>query len=208
MPLFFSHILNYYLSILGMECGLLWVFRHHCAFHEDTFHMGPAGFAARPFRQFISARTTKSCWTWQPPFQSCCLSPQASALCPLSLQQLALPAWPPRNGEELMCLPRKRVWIGQEWPLGSALVPAAAVLWGFSPLRGHSSGAPVERGGHGSWGWLLGMSHTAHVPDKDGHYSSECHGPHAAEVSPWAILKMLSHAHFLVHQALVSTMGR
>lgn len=100
---------------------------------------------------------------------------------------------------------------GLNWPrmaLGSALVPAVAVLWGFSPLRGHSSGATVERGGHGSCGWLLGMSHTAHVPDKDGHYSSECHGSHAAEVSPWAILKMLSHAHFLVHQALVSTMGR
>lgn len=79
----FSRIWNYFLSTHGTECGPLWVFWHHSAFHGDTFHLRPAGFGARPFRQFISARRTKSCWMWLPPFQLCSLPGGISALRPL-----------------------------------------------------------------------------------------------------------------------------
>lgn len=199
-----------------MECGLLWVLRHHSAFHEDTFHMRPAGFGARPFRQSISAWTTKSCWIWHPPFQSFSHSPQASGLWPLSLQQRAWPSW--QCGRADVSPEEEGFKLAQECPLDCVLVLAIAVLWGSISLEGGTAlvrgavegqGCSVYGAGtallvgiwarRGSWAWVTRRL------DKDGHYSSEYHGPHAAEVSR-SILKMLSHAHFLVHQALVSTM--
>lgn len=142
----FSHILSYFLSALCVECGLLWVFCHHSAFHEDAFHMRPAGFDARPFRQFIHARTTKSCWIWLPP-SSCAAflrRPLVWPLCSNALILCARPSW--QCGWADVSPEEERFKLAQACPPGLCAGASSSCGVRVHPSGGvHSSG--VGEGG-------------------------------------------------------------
>lgn len=90
---------------------------------------------------------------------------------------------PPEGGDTALVL-------GEPWRAASA-----------APCNGAGTAPPAS-----IWALRGSWARVTRRLDKDGHYSSEYHGPDAAKVSR-SILKMLSHAHFLVHQALVSTVA-
>lgn len=142
----FSHISSYFLSTHSVECGLLWVFWHHCLPWRRISYEA-SWVWCQTFQAVYPCKDNKILLNMASTFQLCFPSPQASGLWPLCSNALILcarPSW--QCGRADVSPEEERFKLAQACPPGLCAGASSSCGVRVHPSGGaHSSG--VGEGG-------------------------------------------------------------